>query len=73
MATLPVQVAPQALSISCGSEMAVIVPQGVWLRKVTYRGRFARVAQGQFHTLILSGTFLGSTTFGECRNTCLLF
>lgn len=73
MSSLPVQIAPSALSVSCGTETSVIVPSGVWLRNKTYLGRFSQVASGQFHTLLLSGQFIGSTTFGERRKRGRIF
>lgn len=60
-------------SLLFSDEFCSFFSSGAFLRNVLYPGRFARVASGQFHTLLLSGTYAGSVSFGTKEEKFLDF
>ncbi len=83
MSTMPVRIAQQAFTLACGgSDVITIGIDGAQLSNGgLVRGRFSRVACGQFHSMLLSGQYLGSSSFvsdtqallfcGECADITL--
>jgi hypothetical protein len=65
MSTEPVRIADHAFTMACGGSSVITINElGAQMSNgEKVRGRFCRVACGQYHSMLLTGPFAGSTSF----------